>query len=85
MVRLSDRHSRRGRVKAYWYSDDRSVQFKLNRQKSGRNRAVYGHWSIPVFLINISKYRLDRQLVFVKSSKFFCNAEKHFKLFWDGL
>ena len=47
----------------YWYSDDRSVQFNFNRQKSGRNRAFYGHWSSPVFLTNILKYRLDRQLL----------------------
>ena len=47
----------------YWYSDDRSIQFNFNGQKSGRNRAFYGHWYSPVFLTNILKYRLDRQLV----------------------
>ena len=45
----------------YWYSDDRSIQFNFSRQKSGQNRAFYGPWSSPVFLINILKYRLDRQ------------------------
>ena len=42
------------------YSGDRSIQFNFNRQKSRRNRAFYGHWSSPVFLTNILKYRLDR-------------------------
>ena len=42
----------------YWYYDDRSIQFNLNGQKSGLNKAFYGHRSSLVFL----KYRLDRQL-----------------------
>ena len=46
----------------YWYSDDRSIQFSFNRQKSGLNKAFYGHRSSSVFLTNILKYRLDRQL-----------------------
>ena len=46
----------------YWYSDDRSIQFNFNRQKSGLNKAFYGHKSSPVFLTHILKYRLDRQL-----------------------
>ena len=46
----------------YWYSDDRSIQFNFNRQKSGLNKAFYGHRSSPVFLTNILKYRLDHQL-----------------------
>ena len=46
----------------YWYSDDRSIQFNFNRQKSGRNSAFYGHWSSPVFLTNILKYKLDSHL-----------------------
>ena len=46
----------------YWYSDDRSIQFNFNRQKSGLNKAFYGHRSSSVFLTNILKYRLDLQL-----------------------
>ena len=46
----------------YWYSDDRLSQFNFNRQKRGRNRAFYGHWSSPVLLTNTLKYRLDCQL-----------------------
>ena len=46
----------------YWHSDDRSIQFNFNRQKIGRNRAFYEYWSSPVFLTDILKYRLDRQL-----------------------
>ena len=46
----------------YWYSDDRSIEFNFDRQKTGRNRAFYGPWSSPVFLTDILKYRLDRQL-----------------------
>ena len=46
----------------YWYSDDRSIQFSFDRQKSGLNKASYGHRSSSVFLTNILKYRLDRQL-----------------------
>ena len=49
-------------MKVYWYSDDKSIQFNFNRQKSGRKRAFCGHWSSPVFLTNILKHRLDRQL-----------------------
>ena len=45
----------------YWYSDDRSIQFNFNGQKSGRNRAFMDVDTGP-FLINILKYRLDRQL-----------------------
>ena len=58
----------------YWYSDDRSIQFNFNRQKSGRNRAFYGHLSSPVLLSNISKYRPDRQLVWRLQFK---NPNKH--------
>ena len=61
MVSSSDRSMFQFPV--YWYSDDRSIQFSFNMQKSGRNRAFCGHWSSPVFLTNISKYRLDRQLI----------------------
>ena len=43
-------------------SRPRSIQFNFSRQKSGRKRAFYGHRCSPVFLTNISKYRLDRQL-----------------------
>ena len=50
-------------MKVYWYSDDRSIQFNFNRRKSGRNMAFYGHWFSRVFLTNIIKYRLDRQLL----------------------
>ena len=46
----------------YRYSDDRPVQFNFNRQKSGQNRAFRGHWSSPVFLTDILKYTLDRQI-----------------------
>ena len=46
----------------YWYSDDRSIQFSFDRQKSGLNKAFYGHRSSSVFLTNILKYGLDRQL-----------------------
>ena len=46
------------------YSDDRSIHFNFFRQKSRRKRAFYEHWSSPVFLTNILKYRLDRQLIF---------------------
>ena len=49
-------------MKVYWYSDDGSIQFNFNRQKSEQNRAFYGHRSSPVFLTNILKYRLDRLL-----------------------
>ena len=55
-------NSSRGCIEVYWYSDDRSIQFNVNRQKSGWNRAFYGHWSSPVFLTNILNYRLDCQL-----------------------
>ena len=48
----------------YWYSDDRSIQFNFSRQKSGLSKAFYGHRSSPVFLTNILKHRLDRQLIF---------------------
>ena len=47
----------------YWNSDDRLIQFNFNRQKSGQNRAFYGHRSSSVFLTNILKYRLGCQLV----------------------
>ena len=47
----------------YWNSDDRLIQFNFNGQKSGQNRAFYGHQSSPVFLTNILNYRLDCQLV----------------------
>ena len=46
----------------YCHFDDRSIQFNFNKWKSGRNRAFYGCWSSPVFLTDILKYRLDRQL-----------------------
>ena len=46
----------------YWYSDDRSIQFKFNRQKSGLNKAFYGHRSSSIFSTNILKYRLDCHL-----------------------
>ena len=46
----------------YWYSDDISIDFNFNRQKSGLNKVFYGHRSSSVFLTNILKYRLDRQL-----------------------
>ena len=46
----------------YLYSDDRSTQFNFNRQKSGLNKAFYGHRSSSVNLTSILKYRLDRQL-----------------------
>ena len=49
-------------MKVYWYSNDGSIHIDFNRQKSGQNRAFYGHRSSPVFLTNILKYRLDRQL-----------------------
>ena len=45
----------------YWHSDDRSVQFSFNRQKSGLNKAFYRHRSSSVFLTDILKYGLDRQ------------------------
>ena len=54
----------------YWYFDDRSIQVNFDRQKSVRNRAFYGHWSSPVFLTNILKYRLDRQILSTWSSPF---------------
>ena len=60
--------SRRGWVKVYWYSDDRSIKFNFKRQKSEPNKAFYGHRSNSVFLTNILKYRLDSQLV-VQSSR----------------
>ena len=41
----------------YWNSDD------FKRQKSGLNKAFYGHRSSSVFLANVLKYRLDRQLM----------------------
>ena len=46
----------------YWNSDNRLIQFNFNWQKSGQSKAFYGHWSSPVFLTNILKYRLDCQL-----------------------
>ena len=55
----------------YWHFDDRSIQFNFNRQKGGRNRAFYGYWSSPVFLTDILKYRLDRQLNLKRSTLFF--------------
>ena len=61
----------------YWYSDDRSVQVNLNREKSGWNRAFYGHWSSPVFLTNILKYMLDLQLTVDRSVQVNLNREKN--------
>ena len=55
----------------YWHSDDRSIQFNFNRQKSARNRAFYGYWSSPAFLTDILKYRLDRQLNLKRSTLIF--------------
>ena len=40
-------------------------QFNFSRQKSGLKKAFYGHRSSSVFLTNILKYRLDRQLTIV--------------------
>ena len=60
----------------YWYSDDRSIQFNFKRQKSGQNKAFYGLKSSPVFLTNMLKYRLDRQLPSYKRGRIElkCNA-----------
>ena len=41
---------------------DQFNSINLNWQKSGLSKAFYGHRSSSVFLTNISKYRLDRQL-----------------------
>ena len=52
----------------YWHFDDRSIQFHFNKQKSGQNRAFYGYWSSPVFLTDILKYMLYRQLILRRST-----------------
>ena len=46
----------------HWCSDDRSIQLNVSRQKSGLNKAFFGHRSSSVFLTNILKYRLGHQL-----------------------
>ena len=58
-------------MKVYWYSDDKSIQFNFNRQKSGLNKAFHGHRSSSVFLTNILKYRLDRQLHLISLASIF--------------
>ena len=68
----------------YWYSDDRSVQFNFNKQKSGLSKAFYGHRSSSVFLTNILKYRLDRQLN-VRMSKASSNKQHYYHFYESPL
>ena len=47
----------------YWYSDDRQINtIQFQYAEMWRTGAFYGHWFSPVFLTNILKCILDRQL-----------------------